>query len=260
LSESILESELFGHERGAFTGAVSAKPGLLATADGGTVLLDEVGELPSSIQVKLLRVIEERQMRRVGGIKPQPIDVRFVSATNRDLEMEVAAGRFRQDLFFRLNGVTVVIPPLRDRPSEIEDLARLFVARVSHAMERGAAPVIDQAAVACLCRYAWPGNVRELRNVIERAVLLCSGDRIMIEHLPVEKLSSAPYPAPAAPSVPLAPHAEPPAAPNERQRILDALEACAGNQTRAARLLGVSRGTLMARLDQYNLPRPRRRS
>src|SRR6185503_6105666 len=126
LSETLLESELFGHERGAFTGAVTAKPGLLETAEGGTVFLDEAGELPMSIQVKLLRVIEERQVLRVGGLKPRPIDVRFIAATNRDLEVEVARGAFRQDLFFRLNGVTLVVPPLRDRVSEIEALARLF--------------------------------------------------------------------------------------------------------------------------------------
>src|SRR5262249_27621981 len=131
LSESLLESELFGHERGAFTGATHAKPGLLESAGGGTVLLDEIGELPKALQVKLLRVLEERQARRVGGLRPRSVDVRFISATNRDLEAEVARGAFRQDLFFRLNGVALVIPPLRERQAEIESLAREFVAEAT---------------------------------------------------------------------------------------------------------------------------------
>jgi hypothetical protein len=165
--EPLLESELFGHERGAFTGAVSPKPGLLETADGGTVFLDEVGELPASMQAKLLRAIESREVTRLGGLAPRRIDVRFVAATNRDLEAEVAAGRFRRDLFFRLNTVTVTVPPLRERRSEIEPLARLFLAS---ARSRFNLPALDfaPAAMDALEAHTWPGNVRELRNAIER--------------------------------------------------------------------------------------------
>src|SRR5262249_37565759 len=190
LSETLLESELFGHERGAFTGAVQAKQGLLETANEGTVFLDEVGELPASIQVKLLRVIEEQQVWRVGSLKPRPIDVRFVSATNRDLETEVGAGRFRRDLFFRLNGILIVVPPLRERLSEILPLAKGFVSHVCQKMGHVSVPDISPEAVEHLQRYPWPGNVRELRNVMERAVLLCTGDLITPQHLPVEKMKN----------------------------------------------------------------------
>ena len=297
LSESLLESELFGHERGAFTGAVSTKKGLLETAEGGTVFLDELGELPLTLQVKLLRVLEERAVRRVGGLKSLPIDVRIVSATNRDLEAEVARGRFRQDLYFRLNGVSLVIPPLRERPLEIEELARVFAKDAARREHRVPAPSISAEAMAHLRDYPWPGNVRELRNVIERAVLLCSGDAILPEHLPVDKMQAtmsieAPpaslppgaAPMPAVPrgiahNVTIPPQAHgAAAAPRpfdaeatapgewklkdvvdgfERQRILDALEHCAGNQSRAAKMLGISRNTLIARLKQYAIRRPR---
>ncbi|KYF75892.1 Fis family transcriptional regulator, partial [Sorangium cellulosum] len=170
LSESLLESELFGHERGAFTGAVRAKPGLLETAEGGTVFLDEIGELPLSIQAKLLRVIEERKVMRVGGLTPTKIDVRFISATHRNLEAEVSRGAFRQDLYFRLNGVTLTIPPLRERPGEVAALAQLFAERTAKELfpsEASAGTVpISPAALVGLQRHSWPGNIRELRNVI----------------------------------------------------------------------------------------------
>jgi transcriptional regulator with PAS, ATPase and Fis domain len=281
LSESLLESELFGHERGAFTGAVQAKPGLLETANGGTVFLDEVGELDSSIQVKLLRVIEERQLLPVGGLTPRRIDVRFVAATNRDLEREIACGGFRQDLFFRLNGISLVIPPLRQRVTEIAELARGFIARACARDGQRQVPGLSREALVALQRYPWPGNIRELRNHIERAVLLCTGGTILPDHLPLETVA-APSPPPS-PSPPLrlvrveeparSPIAAPPpgdlgepvaiavrrrVAAVERERILEALDRCAGNQTLAAELLGLSRRTLTNKLNLYDLPRPRR--
>jgi DNA-binding NtrC family response regulator len=188
LSESLLESELFGHERGAFTGAVTAKEGLLETADGGTIFLDEIGELPPSTQVKLLRVLEERVVMRVGGLKGRPLDVRFIAATNRDLEAEIARGVFRQDLFFRLNGATLVVPPLRERVSEIAELGRAFVAQAARQMNHARPPSISRAAYDLMLGYSWPGNIRELRNVMERAVLLCTAGEILPSHLPLEKM------------------------------------------------------------------------
>jgi len=291
LSETLLESELFGHQRGAFTGAVAAKPGLLETADGGTVFLDEVGELPLSTQVKLLRVIEERMLLRVGGLKPRPIDVRFIAATNRDLEAAVARGEFRQDLFFRLNGATLVIPPLRERVGEIPALARSFLAQAARQAGLAEKPALSPAAVAILTRYTWPGNLRELRNVIERAVLLSGNGPILPAHLPLEKMratlgdaSLTPEPLPPEP-LPLPPEPAPeplgpePTVPvsasatsarpsvlrrgarlsldEEREQIEAALAACGGNQTRAAKMLGIARRTLINRMLEFGLARPR---
>jgi two-component system response regulator AtoC len=266
LSESLLESELFGHERGAFTGAVQAKPGLLETAQGGTVFLDEIGEMPMSIQVKLLRVIEERTVLRVGAIATRPIDVRFLAATNRDLEAEIARGAFRQDLYFRLNGIALVIPPLRQRLSEMAELARAFLRQACERSGRDAPPEISREALALMQDYEWPGNIRELRNVMERAALLCTDAVIGPEHLPTEKMRDprreaaktlpppvrAPEPLPPAP-----PRAK--ADPTERQRIIDALSQAGGNQTEAAKLLGVSRRTLINRVIAFDIPRPRKK-
>jgi transcriptional regulator with PAS, ATPase and Fis domain len=244
LCETLVESELFGHERGAFTGALHAKPGLLETADGGTVFFDEVGELPLGMQAKLLRVIETRQVLRVGSLVPRPIDVRFLAATNRDLDAEVAQGRFRSDLRFRLDGLRLTVPPLRDRVPEILGLAQLFLDEFCR-REGRPVPALTDPAAACLRRHAWPGNVRELRNVIERAAVICSDERIFPEDLQLP-------PPPALAALALPPDA------SERDRILAALAACAGNQTRAAELLGMARRTFVSRLDELALPRPRK--
>jgi two-component system response regulator AtoC len=275
LSESLLESELFGYEKGAFTGAIQPKVGLLEAAEGGTVFLDEAGEMPLALQAKLLRVLDQREVFRVGSVVPRPLDVRFIAATNRDLAGEIARGRFRQDLFFRLNGITLAVPPLRERLEEIVPLARLFVSKAARHAGREHGPGISMDALALLRAYAWPGNVRELRNVMERAVLLCAGDEIGLEHLPGEKM--VPLLA-VRPSVPPANgsearadraseaqttqaniHARSLTPSSERDKIRAALEECAGNQTHAARLLGISRSTLIARIQQHEIPRPRKR-
>jgi DNA-binding NtrC family response regulator len=267
LSESLLESELFGHEKGAFTGAQQARPGLFEAAHEGTVFLDEIGELPMVVQVKLLRVLEDRTVIRVGGRAPQRVDVRFLSATHRDLEAEIARGAFRQDLYFRLNGVSLTIPPLRERRSEIAVLARRFAAVASAQLDQPRPPAFAPEALEVMDRYAWPGNVRELRNVVERAVVMCTGATILPEDLPPRLTSPTPVPAAAAPPAPAT--QPPPADPHaslqgelvalERRRIVEALEKCAGNQTHAAALLGMSRRTLVARLSEYAIPRPRKR-
>jgi two-component system, NtrC family, response regulator AtoC len=243
LAESLLEAELFGYERGAYTGAVTAKAGLIDSANGGTLFLDEVGEMPLSVQAKLLRVLEERQVRRLGSVKSHPVDIRLVSATNVDLLSAVEAGRFRRDLYFRLDGVSLTVPPLRDRPEELESLARRFLAQAAAQAGR-AVPEVTPEAWAALRRYSWPGNVRELRNAIERAAVLCTTGVITPELLPAEKPRSTLY-------------AEAPAPPGERERIEEALLRCGGNQTRAAKELGISRRTLVNRLAKYRLPRPR---
>jgi two-component system, NtrC family, response regulator AtoC len=260
-SEQLLESELFGHEKGAFTSAHQTKIGLLEAGAGGTVFFDEVGELPLPMQAKLLRVVEERAVTRVGGLTPRPIDVRFISATNRDLEADVASGRFRRDLFFRLNGVLIAIRPLRERKGEIAPLARHFIAEASRAANRARVLELSAEALSRLHAHDWPGNVRELRHVIDRAVLLCTGDVILDEHLPHERSGAPPStvsaePTPGTPAFPLKDQV----ANAEREWVLEAMSRCGGNQTRAAKLLGISRGTLAARLEAFGVPRPKKRS
>jgi DNA-binding NtrC family response regulator len=261
LPPSLLEGELFGHEKNAFTGANQARPGLLESADRGTIFLDEVGELPLPVQVKLLRVLEDRKVLRIGGRTPRKLDVRFVAATNRDLEAEVARGSFRQDLYFRLNGVSFVIPPLRERVAEIAPLAERFLAAAGQTLDRTEPFRLSPEALGYLERYTWPGNVRELRNVIERAAVLASGEVILPADLPrhLTGVARGPIGGAGAEAEARAAGGQTPApkgAP-ERQRVIDALEQCAWNQTRAAKLLGMSLRTLVNRLKKYNIPRPR---
>ena len=248
LPEALLESELFGHERGAFTGASSAKPGLLEAAPGGTVFLDEVGELPLAMQAKLLSAIETRQVVRLGALQPRKLDVRFLAATNRNLEAESARGSFRSDLYFRLAGMTLTLPPLRERPHTLVRLARQFAHASCLAMGRSQVRLSD-SAIAALTSHAWPGNIRELRNVMERAVLLCESDDLDVAHLPAwtqlvppvdETREIGPYPD------------------TERLRVLQALELCGGNQSRAARHLAMSRKAFIARLEAFGITRPRK--
>jgi DNA-binding NtrC family response regulator len=255
MPESLIESALFGHEKGAFTGAAEQRPGLLESAQGGTVFLDEIGEVSLAMQPKLLRLLEERVILRVGGVKRRPVDVRFVAATNRDLEAEVAAGRFRQDLYFRLGAMVLRLPPLRARPSEIVPLAEMFLRK---AAGQRAAPALSPEARKALLAHAWPGNVRELRNAMERAALLCPDGAIEPRHLALERASEpTPAKAHAAPA-PAAASLRDDVSRLERQRIIDALESCAGNQSRAAEALGISRRTLIHKLEQFGLPRPRK--
>ena len=253
LVESLLEAELFGHERGAFTGADRAKAGLLEEANDGTLFLDEVGELPLTTQAKLLRVLESGEVMRVGAVKPIPVRVRFVSATNRDLKELVAAGKFRQDLFFRFDGMSIRIPPLRERVSEIAPLARLFVAQASADAGRPTLAISDEA-VSRLLAHRWPGNVRELKNVAERSVVLCRGDVIRPEDLRFEALGGTVEESPV-----LGRQSAEAIAEGQRTRIVEALAAANGNQTQAAKLLGISRRTLLNRLDSLGMARPRKR-
>ncbi len=258
VAESLLEAELFGYERGAFTGAAQAKPGLLEVVNGGTFLLDEVGEMPLALQAKMLRALESQQVMRVGALSPRTIDVRFVAATNRNLEDQVRLGRFREDLYFRLNGALVVVPPLRERVSEIEPLAVEFIRATCEDLGRRPAPTLRPESLLMLQSYAWPGNVRELKNFIERAVLVAPGAELSPEHFPVQRMASTlplhhvgrearetvPVPAESGDA--------------ERDRVLAALAECGGNQSRAAKALGISRTTLVTRLNDYGVPRPRK--
>jgi two-component system response regulator AtoC len=269
LPESLLEGELFGHERGAFTGAHAAKAGLIESTDRGTVFLDEIGELPLGTQAKLLRVLEERTVIRLGATKPRLIDVRFVTATNRDLGREVRAGRFRGDLYYRISGLVVRIPPLRQRRAELRPLAQFFL-REFCARSGKPPPRLTTEAAEMLYNYEWPGNVRELRNVMERAALLASEGEVRQEHVLLEPFEDDDEPnlddfdAITKVTGVLEPVATPPAAEpeseggSERDRVIRALEACGGNQTRAAKILGVSRRTLINRLEQFQLPRPKK--
>jgi two-component system response regulator AtoC len=270
LTGSLLESELFGHEKGAFTGASAARAGIFESADGGTVFLDEVGELPLDTQAKLLRVIEYGEVTRLGSVRPKRVDVRYVAATNRELEQCIAAGRFRADLFYRLNGFAVTLPPLRDRPLDILPLARHLLERAA----KGRPHVLTPAAEEALKRYAWPGNVRELKNVIERALVLAGPTGVVdspVLLLPqpaatahaLHRMSEAPreaYPVAITPPSGIeSMGALEERTALERQRIEQALAQTSGNQTEAAKLLGVSRRTLINKIEAHGIARPRKR-
>ncbi|MDB4937855.1 MAG: hypothetical protein JWP87_4827 [Labilithrix sp.] len=308
LSGSLLESELFGHEKGAFTGAHAAKAGLFESADGGTVFLDEVGELPLDTQAKLLRVIERGEVMRLGSVQPRRVDVRYVAATNRDLQQLIAENRFRSDLFFRLNGFSVTLPPLRKRRREVVPLARFFLDRVAQGRQYALGP----NAEASLENYPWPGNVRELKNVVERAIVLAgpagniepmhlqlpdaltgqdSSDAYGAQEIigPNDTIPPTPYGGvphagvphlgwqkPQQPMQPMGPTpgfgvsavGGGPVNPNdlraqreswEKQQILGALEKTSGNQKEAAVLLGISRRTLINKIEAYGIARPRKR-
>jgi DNA-binding NtrC family response regulator/pSer/pThr/pTyr-binding forkhead associated (FHA) protein len=246
LPEAIVESELFGHEKGAFTGAIAAKQGLFEAASGGTLFLDEVGELPLAIQPKLLRVLEQRTITRVGGTKEIAVDVRLICATHRDLDGEVLRGRFREDLYFRISPYVIPLPPLRDRRVEIAPLALRFARQIS---EEAGDPIVAIApeALDALKLYDWPGNVRELRNVIERAIVL-GGRRIRVQHLPERIRALLPTRAPPADRPFDARVAE-----VEREAVLTALAACNNNQTQAARKLGMSRFALIRLMQKHQI-------
>jgi DNA-binding NtrC family response regulator/pSer/pThr/pTyr-binding forkhead associated (FHA) protein len=250
LPETLLESELFGHERGAFTGAERKKIGYLEAAHGGTLLLDEVGELPLGMQVKLLNVLESRVVARVGSTQPIPIDVRVLAATHRDLEDEVARGRFREDLYYRLSAFKLQVPPLRERPTEVALLADAFVRQLA-AQSGLPAPAIGVEAFRALGAYPWPGNVRELRNAVEHAVVLAESGRIEPAHLPASVRDHG-TPSARARAGSVRDRMEE----LERRSIEEALAAESGNKTRAARRLGLSRRALIYKLDKYGLRRP----
>jgi two-component system NtrC family response regulator len=250
LAESVLESELFGHERGAFTGAVALKRGRFELATGGTLFLDEVGEIPESVQIKLLRAIEARRFERVGGEESIETDARFVAATNRDVESDVRAGRFREDLYYRLNVVRIHIAPLRERREDIPGLASEFLARYAARLRRHGAR-LDERAQQLLVEYSWPGNVRELQNVLERALVISQGDAIGPEALPAE-LRRTPADATALRRLADKPLSE--ALDSlERELLLQALEASDYVQARAAERLGLSKSALHYKLQKHGI-------
>ncbi len=249
IPEQLLESELYGHERGAFTDAKRFRKGVFELADRGTLFLDEIGEMAPQLQAKLLRVLETRTFRRVGGAVDITVDVRVVAATHRDLTRLVSEGRFREDLYFRLNVVPVVVPPLRERISDIPPLAEHFVARFCRELGRPTAR-LHPGALERMQAYRWPGNVRELRNVIERVVLLEADDEIRAEHLPPEMSASA-GPRGTGGGEPFPTGVVRPLADVEKMAIEHALRVCDGNKTRAATLLGIARQTLRTKLKEY---------
>ena len=254
IPEGLLESELFGHERGAFTGAIRARPGRFELAHGGTLFLDEIGDMPLSMQVKILRALQERKIERVGGVKSIGVDVRIVAATHQNLEKMVAEGRFRQDLFYRLQGVTLRLPPLRERVDDLPTLVGYLLERAAQRLWRTAATVSPEA-MRCLWTYQWPGNVRELQHTLEAAMVLSDGV-IMPEHLPVAVQSSgAPSPLAVDPIMKLAGGSlDDMLEESERRMILDSLGKAGGVQARAAKILGISERSLWYRVKKLKIP------
>ncbi len=257
LPASLIENELFGHERGAYTGADQRQEGKFEAAHGGTVFVDEIGELPLAVQGKLLRVLQDRELERVGGNETVSVDVRIVAATNRDLARMVAEGKFREDLYYRIKVVELLLPPLRDRGADdLERLARHFVAAAAKKHRVDPVPKLSAPALGRLTGYRWPGNVRELENCMESAVVLCEGE-ILSEHLPLP--SHEPGARAESPLVaqPLAPGPHGTLAEVERAHVLSVLEAVKGNRTAAAKALGIGRNTLARKLRDYGLAEPR---
>ena len=265
IPDNLLEATLFGYEKGAFTGAQSAQAGKFEQANGGTLLLDEISEMPLGLQAKLLRVLQEREVERVGGRKPVPVDIRVLATSNRDMAAEVKAGRFREDLFYRLNVFPLAIPALRERPGDIAPLAGHFVAL--HGARLGRTARLSPAAAAKLAAHPWPGNVRELENALQRALIIAPGDTIETAHLLLaQDLAAPPAAAPGpspdavapAPTV-AAPAAQPPVSAGapanmkdlERQHILETLARVGGSRKKAIELLGISERTLRYKLAQY---------
>jgi DNA-binding NtrC family response regulator len=250
LPETLMESELFGHERGAFTDARQQKRGLFESADGGTVFLDEIGEMVPALQAKLLRVLEEKSFRRVGGLQDIKVNVRVIAATNRNLEEEVKAGRFRQDLFYRLNVLPITLPPLRQHPEDVRPLLAFYIDSFNREFRKNVKGA-SAAAMKQLQAYPWPGNIRELRNAVERAMLLTNGDWLEPGDFPLvtttAAASDAGFQLPAN-GVNLESL--------ERSLVLQALERCGGNQTRAAALLGMNRDQIRYRIEKYGFAKP----
>ncbi len=241
LNENLLESELFGHIRGAYTGADRNRMGRFEAANGGSIFLDEIGDIPPSIQIKLLRVLEEREIERVGDLTPVPVDVRIITATNKDLEALIAQGFFREDLYFRVNVFPLTIPQLKARTDDIPLIIQHFIEQ-HNAKSGKRISGVSPDAIARLASYAWPGNVRELRNAVDYALVLCPGGEIGPQHLPQRIVAAAECPAP--------PH---PAAAIERTELIQALRQAGGNQSAAARLLGVSRVTVWKRIKKHRV-------
>jgi two-component system response regulator AtoC len=257
IPENLFESELFGHEKGAFTGAVSAKPGRFELAHGGTLFLDEISELPKDMQVKLLRVLQELRFERVGGLRSIEVDVRVVAATNKTLRDEVSAGRFRQDLFYRLEVVPITIPPLRERADDIPLLVQHFLDKYNRRLGRSVAS-ISPDALDQLASWRWPGNVRELENVMERAVLLADGDALKASDLHGVGAGSEPPSPTEDERLDLKAWVRLHTARLERSRIQRALDQAEGNVTRAAKVLGISRKSLQTKMKAYGLRDPER--
>jgi transcriptional regulator with GAF, ATPase, and Fis domain len=253
LSETLLESELFGHERGAFTDAKAQKKGLLEVADGGTVFLDEIGDMPAALQAKLLRFLEERKFRRVGGTRELTVDVRVIAATNRDIEQAINEGRFRRDLLYRLNVVTILLPPLRARGDDLRLLAQAFVQRFTREFKKNIT-AISPRALEKLYSYPWPGNVRELRNVLERAALLCTGTELGPNDILLGQAQHATWDWDFE-HVTLPPQGFDfrKLGRLERNLLTQALERTGGNQSHAARLLHLTRDRLRYRLQKHGL-------
>ena len=248
LPEQLLESELFGHERGAFTDARQQKRGLFETADGGTIFLDEIGEMMPGLQSKLLRFLEERMFKRVGGLTDVRVDVRVIAATNRHLEVEVEAGKFREDLFYRLQVMPILLPPLRERTGDIPLLVSYFVDRYNREFKKRVKGMVPEA-MAMLEQYRWPGNIRELRNTIERAMLLMDREWLQPEDLSTLARSTAVWQFRLPPNGVVLEEIE-------RQLVIQALERAGGNQTHAGQLLGINRDQIRYRMEKFGLTRP----